>query len=115
MSANTNNKERILEMDAEVCKALGHPLRMEVIGILDGQELCFSDILEHTGGLKSNLSRHLSVMTQAGILHSRKGGKCVYFSVSSQKVVQVCHLFREIWMDSIKEQQQWINELSEKS
>ena len=77
--------KKIIELHADVCKVLGHPLRIEVIDLLQDKELCFTDILEITGGLKSNLSQHLSVMTKKGILKSRRGGQCIYFSLSSEK------------------------------
>jgi DNA-binding transcriptional ArsR family regulator len=97
--------KEIFVLHAEVCKALGHPLRIEVIDLLQNKELCFTDILEVTGGLKSNLSQHLSVMTRKGILKSRRDGQCTYFSLSSKKVAQACRLMREVLVDNIKKQQ----------
>ncbi len=95
-------EKRIFELHAEVCKALGHPLRIEVIDLLQKKELCFSEILEITGGLKSNLSQHLSVMTKKSILKMRREGQCNYYSLSSVKVAQACRLMREVLMDSLK-------------
>jgi ArsR family transcriptional regulator len=94
--------KKIFELHADVCKALGHPLRIEVIDLLQEKEFCFSDILEVTGGLKSNLSQHLSVMTKKGILKMRREGQCNYYSLSSKKVAQACRLMREVLMDSLK-------------
>jgi ArsR family transcriptional regulator len=94
--------KEIFELHADVCKALGHPLRIEVIDLLQEKEFCFSDILEVTGGLKSNLSQHLSVMTKKGILKMRREGQCNYYSLSSKKVAQACRLMREVLMDSLK-------------
>ena len=94
--------KKIFELHAGVCKALGHPLRIEVIDLLQEKEFCFSDILEVTGGLKSNLSQHLSVMTKKGILKMRREGQCNYYSLSSKKVAQACRLMREVLMDSLK-------------
>lgn len=96
----TNKK--IFELHAEVCKALGHPLRIEVIDLLQEKEICFSDILEVTGGLKSNLSQHLSIMTKKGILKMRRDGQCNYYSLSSKKVAQACRLMREVLIDNLK-------------
>jgi DNA-binding transcriptional ArsR family regulator len=96
--------KKIYELHADVCKALGHPLRIEVIDLLQDQELCFTDILEITGGLKSNLSQHLSVMTGKGILKSRKEGQCVYFSLTSGKVARACRLMREVLITNLKDQ-----------
>ncbi len=93
-------------LHAEVCKALAHPLRIEVIDILGKTELCFSDILEQTGGLKSNLSQHLSVMVDNGILKVRKESRCNYYSLSSIKVAKACSMMREVLIDNLKKQQE---------
>lgn len=103
--------KKIFELHAEVCKALGHSLRIEVIDLLRDKELCFSDILEITGGLKSNLSQHLSVMTNKGILKSRREGQCIYFSLSSKKVAQACRLMREVLMDGLKKQKDLLEKM----
>ncbi|MGE0638494.1 MAG: ArsR/SmtB family transcription factor [Bacteroidia bacterium] len=93
-------------MHAEVCKALANPLRIEVIDLLQKGELCFSDILEETGGLKSNLSQHLSVMVSSGILKARKDSRCNYYSLSSSKVAKACSLMREVLIENLKKQQE---------
>lgn len=103
----TNKK--IFELHADVCKALGHPLRIEIIDLLQDKEQCFADILNETGVLKSNLSQHLSVMTKKGILKTRRDGQCVYFSLSSLKVLQACRLMREVLVEFINEQNNIIN------
>jgi ArsR family transcriptional regulator len=92
----------IYKLHAEVCKALGNPLRIEIIDLLQNNELCFSDILAETGGLKSTLSQHLSVMVSKGILHQHKEGQNVYFKLSSPKVAKACGLMREVLMDYLK-------------
>lgn len=94
--------KRVFELHAEVCKALGHPLRIEIIDLLQNKELCFTDILDVTGGLKSNLSQHLSVMTKKGILKVRREGQCNYFSLSSKKVAHACRLMREVLIENLK-------------
>ena len=96
--------KKVFELHADVCKALGHPLRIEIIDLLQDNELCFTDILEVTGGLKSNLSQHLSVMTKKGILKVRREGQCNYFTLSSKKVAQACRLMREVLIENLKKQ-----------
>ena len=103
--------KKIFELHADVCKALGHALRIEVIDLLQDKELCFTDILEITGGLKSNLSQHLSVMTKKGILSMRKEGQCNYYSLSSEKVAQACRLMREVLVDNLKKQKEILDKI----
>lgn len=103
--------KRIFELHADTCKALGHPLRIEVIDLLQDKELCFTDILEVTGGLKSNLSQHLSVMTKKGILIARRDGQCTYFSLSSKKVAQACRLMREVLVEHLKKHKEILDKI----
>lgn len=96
-------------MQAEICKALAHPLRMEIIHILKEKEVCFTDILNTAGGLKSNLSQHLKVMTASGILKTRRDGQCSYFSLTSPKVALACQTMREVLMENLQEKQGILN------
>lgn len=103
--------KKIFELHADTCKALGHPLRIEIIDLLQDKELCFTDILQITGGLKSNLSQHLSVMTKKGILKTRRDGQCIYFSLSSKKVAKACQLMREVLVDHLKNQKEILDNI----
>ena len=94
----------IYQLQAEVCKALSNPIRIHVIELLHGGELCFSDILENTGGLKSTLSQNLSVMVNAGILKVRKDSRCNYYSLTSPKVYKACLLMREVLIANLEKQ-----------
>ena len=91
----------VYKLHADVCKALAHAIRIEIIDVLRGKEMTFSQILEKTGELKSNLSQHLSVMVNKGILVSRKKGLNVFFKLSSAKVTKACHLMHEVLIDKL--------------
>jgi ArsR family transcriptional regulator len=74
-----NNKQRLFEKQAEVAKAIAHPLRIAIIHFLKDGEQCVCDIAERVGSERSNISRHLSVMVKAGVLEYRKEGlKVIY-------------------------------------
>ncbi|MBP8724849.1 MAG: winged helix-turn-helix transcriptional regulator [Saprospiraceae bacterium] len=96
--------KRIYELHADVCKALGHPLRIEVIDLLSDGEYGFTDILERTGGLKSNLSQHLSAMVRKGILRVRRDGKNRIYALTSRKVARACTLMREVLVEHVEKQ-----------
>lgn len=102
-------EKKKFELQAEACKALAHPLRMEVIHLLKEREYCFTEILEVTGGLKSNLSQHLKVLTRKGILNARRDGQCSLFSLSSNKVSKACELMREVLLENLQQQQKLFN------
>ena len=75
------DKKKLLlfEKQAEIAKAVAHPLRIAVVNFLKDGEQCVCDIAEHVGAERSNVSRHLSVMVNAGVLEYRKEGlKVIY-------------------------------------
>ena len=72
-------KQMLFEKQAEIAKAIAHPLRIAIVDFLKDGEQCVCDIAEHIGSERSNVSRHLSVMVNAGILDYRKQGlKVIY-------------------------------------
>ena len=102
-------KKTLYSMHADVCKALAHELRIEIIDILKDRELTFGAIAEKTAVAKSNLSQHLSVMVQKGILMHRKEGLHVYYKLSSIKVYQAFQIMREVLRERIRKENDLIN------
>ena len=78
-----NNKQILFEKQAEVAKAIAHPLRIAIIHFLKEGEQCVCDIAEHVGSERSNISRHLSVMVKAGVLEYRKEGLKVIYKLKT--------------------------------
>jgi len=103
--------KKIFDLQADVCKALAHPIRMEIIHLLREEELCFAKISEATGSLKSNLSQHLKIMVEKGLLKVRRDGQCRYYSLLSKKVGQACQLMHEVLFQNIQEQQELLKNL----
>jgi DNA-binding transcriptional ArsR family regulator len=77
------NKQMLFEKQAEIAKAIAHPLRIAVVDFLKDGEQCVCDIAEHVGSERSNVSRHLSVMVKAGVLKCRKEGLKVIYSLKT--------------------------------
>ena len=75
-----SKKKRLLfGKQAEIAKAIAHPLRIAVVDFLKDGEQCVCDIAEHIGAERSNVSRHLSVLVNAGVLgYHKEGLKVIY-------------------------------------
>ena len=74
-------KQLIFQKQAEIAKAIAHPLRIAIIDFLKDGEQCVCDIADYVGSERSNVSRHLSVMVNAGVLEYRKKGLKVIYSL----------------------------------
>ena len=68
---------------ADILAAAGHPIRLAVIEHLADGEKCVCDIVEHLGAGQPNVSRHLAVLYQAGLVDRRKDGLRVLYSLEA--------------------------------
>lgn len=89
-------------LQANICKALAHPLRMEVVDRLKDGELNFGELCEAVGCGKSNLSQHLSSMVGKGVLAQRKEGLNVYYRLSSDTVAAACDTVRAVLVGQLE-------------
>ena len=78
----------LFEKQAEIAKAIGHPVRVAILHFLEGGEQCVCDIAEHVGSERSNVSRHLSVMVGGGVLKSRKAGLKVIYELRTPCILE---------------------------
>jgi ArsR family transcriptional regulator len=80
------NKQLLYEKQAEIAKSIAHPLRMAILDFLNKGDQCVCDIAKYIGSERSNVSRHLAVMVNAGILEYRKEGLKVIYSLKCKCV-----------------------------
>ncbi len=79
----SKKKQLLFEKQAEIVKAIAHPLRIAIVDFLKDSQQCVCDIAEHIGSERSNVSRHLSVMVNAGVLEYRKAGLKVIYKLKT--------------------------------
>jgi ArsR family transcriptional regulator len=98
--------KQIYELHADVCKTLANPKRIEIINLLRSGEKSVAWLLKETSLLKANLSQHLSVMRQRGIVKNRKEGLSVFYRITNPKIVKACDLMREVLFEQIEERKE---------
>ncbi len=96
-------ERRRYEIQAEVLKALAHPIRMAILHFLADGEKCVCDIVTHVGTSQSNVSKHLSIMKGAGILSDRKEGLSVYYELRMPCALKFFGCVREIMEQQLAE------------
>ena len=79
----TCDTKRLYELKAEVIAAAGHPIRLAIIDFLKDGEQCVCDIADHVEAQRSNVSRHLSVLHNAGVVEQRKDGLKMMYSLKT--------------------------------
>jgi DNA-binding transcriptional ArsR family regulator len=75
------DRKRLYEMQAGILQAVAHPVRLAIVDVLSDGERCVCEIADEVGAKRSNVSRHLALMYQAGIVSFRKEGLKVFYSL----------------------------------
>jgi ArsR family transcriptional regulator len=83
---------RYYELHAEVCKTFGHPKRLMVISALRNGELTVTEIAERTNIDISNLSQHLHVFRDKGLVTTRRDGTKVFYKLSHPNIAKALDL-----------------------
>jgi ArsR family transcriptional regulator len=96
-------KHLLFQKQAEIAKAIAHPLRIAIIEFLKNGEQCVCDIAEYVGSERSNVSRHLAVMVNAGILDYRKQGLKVIYKLKTPCIVDFFSCVTNVLKQQAKE------------
>jgi ArsR family transcriptional regulator len=94
---------KLFELQAELCKTLANPKRLEILEILkEHREISVNELSELLEIPKANTSQHLAVLRQAGVVDTRKDGINVFYSLRSTKISEACSLTRQILLERLE-------------
>jgi ArsR family transcriptional regulator len=86
-----------IETAARALKAIAHPLRLKILCVLGDTEVCVQDIVDAVGTSQSNISQHLAILRDKGVLQTRKDANRVFYRVGDQRTLQLIVLMREVF------------------
>jgi DNA-binding transcriptional ArsR family regulator len=81
-----------LQMIAERFKVLSEPMRLKILHTLWAGEQTVGEIIAATGALQANVSKHLGLLQQAGLVSRRKDGLNVYYRICDETVFELCEV-----------------------
>ena len=94
-------ERELYQLHASVCKGLADPKRLLILYALRNGELSVSEICEEVGFAQANVSQHLAVLRDKGLVRTRKDGQFVFYSVSSPKIIQALDLLRQVMTEQV--------------
>jgi len=106
LAENARVDMTVYELQAEISKTLAHPIRLAILHSLRDGERTVNELTEMLGARQSNLSQHLALLRQRGIVKTRKEGASVFYSTSNPKVNQACDMVREVLLDQLRQKQE---------
>lgn len=84
---------------SEQFKALGDPIRLEIVNLLAGKEMCVCDIISSFQVSQPTISHHLRVLKQVDLVNDRKEGKWIYYSLNSEMLAALALFFEPLKAD----------------
>ena len=85
-----DDMHEVFESVARYFSVLGEPTRLRILHALCKEEKCVNDIIKVTGLAQANVSRHLGLMYQAGMLSRRREGTQIYYKVADPMYAELC-------------------------
>ena len=94
---NLIEKQEHIVMAARSLKAIAHPLRLKILCVVGDQEACVQEIVDVVGTSQSNISQHLAILREKGVLMTRKDANRVYYRVGDMRTLQLVGMMREVF------------------
>jgi len=84
--------DSLIELIAQRFRVIGEPMRIKLLDSMRDGEMTVSELVEKLGATQQNVSKHLGVLYQAGIVGRRKDGNFVRYSVADETMFALCEL-----------------------
>ena len=84
--------EEAFELIAGRFRVLAEPMRLRLLHALGDIEMSVSELVEATGAGQANVSKHLGIMLDAGLVGRRKEGLNVFYRVAEPSIFDMCEV-----------------------
>ena len=89
-------EEKVEEVSA-LLKSIAHPLRLKILCLLQDQELTVGEIREKVRTTNANVSQHLTIMRNQGIIVSRKEANLIYNRIADERVIELVDILEDLF------------------
>ncbi len=90
-------KDDDVERASRSLKAISHPLRLKILCILEDREVSVQEIVDIVGTSQSNISQHLAILRDKGVLSSRKDANRVYYRVADSRILKLISMMQDVF------------------
>jgi len=98
-------ENELFDMHAELCKTLSDPKRLRILYLIGNKEKSVSELVKQSGLRQANISQHLAILRQKGVVSTKRNGKLVLYRIAFPKMVKACNLIREVLLEQAKQKQ----------
>lgn len=92
-------------------KLLSEPMRLRILRVLCEREHSVQEIVDKVGASQANISKHLALMHENGIVSRRKEGLKCYYRIADESVIYSCYLSSKSVVETLHEQLFWVQKV----
>jgi len=82
---------------AVLLKSISHPIRLKILCLLQDRELTVSEIREEVETSGANISQHLNIMRNQGIIGSRKEANYIYNCIADERIIELMKTMKQLF------------------
>src|SRR5918911_1398119 len=86
----------LTSVDSDLIRILADPLRLEIVTLLARETLCTTHLVEETGAKQTNLSNHMKVLREAGVVDTEPCGRYTYYKLRPDVIAHLAGRFAEL-------------------
>ncbi|MFI5642254.1 ArsR/SmtB family transcription factor [Streptomyces goshikiensis] len=83
-------------VDTDLIRVLADPLRLRIVTLLAKETLCTTHLVEETGAKQTNLSNHMKVLREAGVVDTEPCGRFIYYRLRPEVIEALAGQFADL-------------------
>ncbi|MEU3402354.1 metalloregulator ArsR/SmtB family transcription factor [Streptomyces sp. NPDC006670] len=83
-------------VDTDLIRVLADPLRLQIVTLLAKETLCTTHLVEETGAKQTNLSNHMKVLREAGVVETEPCGRYIYYRLRPEVIEALAGQFADL-------------------
>ena len=107
--------DNIYLLHANICKTLANPRRLEIIAALRDEEFTATQLTQKIHISKANLSQHMSILIEKGVVLSRREGINVFYKLSDERITKACDLMRDVLIKNLEQNKIMLEDIKNSS
>ena len=108
---NLKMPEEMLSAVANRFKLLSEPMRLKILRTLCENERTVQEIVNKINASQANVSKHLALMHDNGIVNRRKEGLKCYYSIADNSIIYACYLISKSVVDNLQDRLSWLQKV----
>jgi DNA-binding transcriptional ArsR family regulator len=98
---NQKTEDALYERQARICQVLSDPKRLRIVSLLRGGEYSVGELADTLGVAYPNVSQHLNVMRDGGLVTTRRSGTSVYYRLAYPRIAEACDAVRQVLREQL--------------